>query len=58
MKKESLEVAVDSIIDAIDKADINITDKVELMRNLSELLKPENYEHDIRILTLNQNKRR
>lgn len=57
MKKESLEIAIDLIIDAIDKSDIDITDKVELMRNLSELLKPENYEHDLKILTL-QNKNR
>lgn len=57
MKQESLETAIDLIIDTIDKSDIDITDKVELMRNLKEFLTPENYEHDLKILTL-QNKNR
>ena len=59
MKQESLEIAINLIIDAIDDSDIELADKVELMHNLSELLKPENYEHDLKILTLqNKNRRR
>ena len=50
MKKESLELALDLIIDALDKSTINIVDKVEIMRNLSCLLSYENYEKDIKIL--------
>lgn len=52
MQKESLEIAVDIIIDALDKSDINIMDKVELMRNLKTLL--ENYEEDIHVLQEHQ----
>lgn len=52
MQKESLEIAVDIIIDALDKSDINIMDKVELMRNLKTLL--ENYEEDIQVLQEHQ----
>lgn len=50
MKKESLELALDLIIDALDKSSINIVDKVEIMRNLSCLLSYENYEKDIKVL--------
>ena len=52
MEKESLIIASNLIIDVIDKSNINIVDKVELMRNLSELLKEENYKRDIEILQI------
>ena len=50
MQKESLEIAVDIIIDALDKSDINIMDKVELMRNLKTLL--ENYIYKFYIIII------
>ena len=58
MEKESLIIASNLIIDVIDKSNINIVDKVELMRNLSELLKEENYKRDIEILQIEQQKRK
>ena len=50
MKKESLEVALDEIFKALDKADIDLIDKLELLTNLRTLLQYENYEHDIQVL--------
>ena len=58
MEKESLIIASNLIIDVIDRSNINIVDKVELMRNLSELLKEENYKRDIEILQTEQQKRK
>lgn len=58
MEKESLIIASNLIIDVIDRSNINIVDKVELMRNLSELLKEENYKRDIEILQIEQQKRK
>ena len=47
MKKESLEEALDLIIDSIDKSNIDIVDKVELMINLKEFLNILSYEENI-----------
>jgi hypothetical protein len=58
MEKESLIIASNLIIDVIDRSNINVVDKVELMRNLSELLKEENYKRDIEILQIEQQKRK
>lgn len=53
MNKESLEIAREIILSALDKEkQINSIDKYELMRNLNTLLNEENYEHDIKVLTL------
>lgn len=48
MKKESLIRAIGVIIEALRTADIDDTDKLELMLNLSHLL--EHYEEDIQLL--------
>ena len=61
MNKESLILLRDIITDAIidlpnDK--INEIDKFEALRNLRELLSPENYDEDIKILTKQNDKRR
>lgn len=58
MEKESLEIASDLIIEVIDRSNINIVDKVELMRNLKELLLEQNYERDIALLQQEQQKRK
>ena len=58
MEKESLEIASDLIIEVIDRSNINIVDKVELMRNLKELLLEQNYERDIALLQQEQKKRK
>ena len=57
MQKESLEIASEIIFKAIDESNINIVDKVELLRNLRNLLDSENYDRDIKILELNQKRR-
>lgn len=50
MKSKSLNQAIDMIIKNLDKMDINEQDKVELMINLREFLKPKNYKENIRVL--------
>lgn len=55
MKKESLEEALDVIIDSIDKSDIDIVDKVELMINLKEFLNKISYEENIKTLMKGKN---
>lgn len=56
MQKESLEIASELIFKVIDESDINLFDKVELLRNLRTLLSVENYEKDIQILESYQKK--
>lgn len=50
MKSKSLNQTINMIIDNLDKMDINEQDKVELMINLREFLKPKNYKENIRVL--------
>lgn len=50
MKSKSLNQAIDMIIENLDKMDINIQDKVELMINLREFLQPKYYKENIRVL--------
>lgn len=49
MNKESLQKVRDFIMN-IGELDIPIEDKVELLINLNNLLDPENYYKDIKIL--------
>ena len=51
MKKESLEEAILMIINRLDKSDINIQDKLELMINLRCFLNVDKYENNIKILS-------
>lgn len=48
MKKESLEKASNVIIKALEKADIEELDKLELMLNIFQFL--QNYHEDINVL--------
>lgn len=50
MKSKSLNHTINMIIDNLDKMDINEQDKVELMINLREFLKPKNYKENINVL--------
>lgn len=58
MEGKSLEQTLDAIIKSIDKLDIPITDKVELMTNLKHFLDPEAYRSNIELLAKEQNQRR
>lgn len=58
MEGKSLEQTLDAIIKSIDKLDIPITDKVELMTNLKHFLDPEVYRSNIELLAKEQNQRR
>lgn len=58
MEGKSLEQTLDAIIKSIDKLDIPITDKVELMTNLKHFLDPETYRNNIELLAKEQNQRR
>lgn len=49
MDKESLKIVRDFIMN-IEKLNIPIEDKVELLINLNNLLDPDNYYRDITIL--------
>jgi hypothetical protein len=51
MKKESLEEAILMIIDRLDKSDIPVQDKLELMINLRCFLNVDKYENNIKILS-------
>ena len=51
MKKDSLIKAVLIIFDAIDKSDIPLQDKLELMINLRCFLNVDKYENNIKILS-------
>jgi hypothetical protein len=52
MEKESLNKSIDAIIDSLDKLDIPIEDKVELMINLTKILDHKTYRENINILRL------
>jgi len=42
MEVESLEIAIETVLIALEKAEINKVDKIELMMNLSKFLKEYN----------------
>lgn len=50
MKSKSLNQAIDMIIENLDKMDMNELDKVELMINLREFLKPKYYKENVKVL--------
>ena len=50
MKSKSLNQTTNMIIENLDKMDINDQDKVELMINLREFLKPKNYKENVNVL--------
>lgn len=50
MKKESLEVVRLSLLNIIDKADIDQVDKTELIINLFHFLDPNSYLDNINLL--------
>ena len=55
MNQQSLNKAIDIIIDSIQKSDINELDKMELIMNLYIFL--TNYDNAIKKEVLNDNKR-
>ncbi len=58
MDASSLEKAMKIIADALQDADIDEVDKVELMINLNKFLNPEEYQNNIAILKNNEETRR
>lgn len=50
MKKESLEEAILDIINMLDKKEMDLLEKIELMNNLRLFLNPYKYEENVRIL--------
>ena len=56
MKKESLNKAINSIMETIDKLDIPIEEKVELIINISKFLAPDEYRENIKTLSLRRKK--
>lgn len=58
MDHESLEIAIDLIFKSLDKSDINVFDKIELLKNIQNFLKVEYYDENIRILDRENYKRR
>ena len=50
MKNSSLEKATELIFNAIDKSDINIMDKTEILLNIRQFLDKENYRNNVKIL--------
>lgn len=58
MTKETLMKARDLLVDALDKSNIDIVDKVELMTNLWLYLNPAEYENNNKVLQKSINNRR
>lgn len=56
MDKKSLEIATNIIINTIAETEIEITDRIELMINLREFLKPTKYESNIKVLRKENNR--
>jgi hypothetical protein len=56
MKNTSLEKATELIFEAIDKSDINIIDKFELLLNLKYFLDKERYKDNIKTLSRRNSK--
>lgn len=57
MKQESLEKAIELIIEALEKGDIEIVDKTELILNESKFLDKDKYEKNIKVLQKHIDKR-
>ena len=57
MKSKSLNQTINMIIESLDKMDMNAQDKVELMINLREFLKPKYYKENVRVLEKNRHER-
>ena len=53
MQKESLDLAINTIIESIEKLDINIYDKLELMLNIRNFLDERLYDENIKVLNQN-----
>ena len=53
MQKESLELAINTIIESIEKLNINIYDKLELMLNIRNFLDERLYDENIKVLNQN-----
>lgn len=51
MNKDSLEKAILIILDSLDKSDMPVQDKLELMINLRCFLNVDKYENNIKILS-------
>ena len=51
MKQDSLIKAISIIVDSLDKSDIPLQDKLELMINLRCFLNVDKYENNIKILS-------
>lgn len=56
MKQSSLEKAVDIIIEALDKSNIDRIDKTELMINIPHFLDTKQYRENVKILQKRMNK--
>lgn len=50
MNKDSINIAVDVIVNALDTCEMNPVDKVELLINLSKFL--QSYENNIKVLRM------
>lgn len=50
MKKETLEETIMLILNALDKKEMDTSEKIELMINLRNFLNPYKYEENIKIL--------
>lgn len=50
MKKESLEETILDIFNMLDKKEMDLLEKIELMNNLRLFLNPDKYEENVRIL--------
>ena len=53
MQKESLDLALNTMIESIEKLDINMYDKLELMINLRNFLDERLYDENIKVLNQN-----
>lgn len=51
MNKQSLEIAKEVILNALDTAKINQIDKTELMLNITKFLDKNEYEENIKVLS-------
>lgn len=50
MNDDELNKALDLIIDLLNKSDLSITSKTELMINISNFLQPKYYKENIKVL--------
>lgn len=57
MKKESLKIAKEVLMDTVAKLDIDAADRTELMINLYNLLDENKYENNIKVLAKKRGKR-